>query len=161
MFYLRMVNRTCSKPKSLERLDFSPSNPRHLIELAKVYVKASYLEFGLPPWQANNKAPGPEIHRQLRPPATFVLHRQRRHLHQELHHLHAAPFSCHVQRSLASGCGRDIVTAEEDESQPQPRWDRTKVAGRSHTAEAPGRRCPARPPGPRPPGAAAPPPRGC
>ena len=63
---------------------------------------------------------------QLRPPAVFVLHRQRRHLHQELHHLHVTPGtgSCQMQRSLASGSpyGRDIYFSLKwrKESQPKP-----------------------------------------
>ena len=39
---------------------------------------------------------------QLRPPTPFVLHCPRRHLHQELHHLHVAFGSGRVQRSSAS-----------------------------------------------------------
>ena len=69
MFYLQMVNRTCSKPKSLEGAGFSaifehpmkvlsgihPNPCRHICRLnnpksPSIHVKASYLhlEFGLP-----------------------------------------------------------------------------------------------------------------
>ena len=101
---------------------------------------------------------------QLRPPAVFVLHRQGRHLHQELHHLHVVFCSCVVQRSPASGtpCGRDISPWSGGKSHNRNPLGSNEV--HQTVTEKPQRPRAivllARPPAPWPWEAAAPPPRG-
>ena len=83
----------------------------HIITCESIFSNDLQFEFGLPAKpttkHAGQRSTGTP---QLRPLALFVLHRQRRHLDQELHHLQVASVSCRVQRSSASvgPCRRDV-----------------------------------------------------
>ena len=60
----------------------------------------------------------------------------------------------------AAHAAETFLAEVEERVTTETRWDRTKFTRRSPTAEAPGHRCPARPPAPWPWQAAGPPPRG-